>query len=162
ARGAARRKPSSEPRRPPSRPCRRASWSTARPRPARRTRRTERRRRPRAGRGRPRPVPTPPSARRSARALNPRPPRPAGGRRTAQPRRGPWTRCSTLPELPEVEVVRRGLEQGVVGRTIETVTVSHDRAVRRHVGGAADFVALLAGRTVLSAGRRGKYLWFPM
>ena len=44
-----------------------------------------------------------------------------------------------MPELPEVEVVRRGLEQHVAGRTIDKVTVLHSRAVRRHLAGAADF-----------------------
>ncbi len=67
-----------------------------------------------------------------------------------------------MPELPEVEVVRLGLERGVVGRTIASATVSHPRAVRRHEPGARDFAALLAGRTVLAARRRGKYLWLPL
>jgi len=67
-----------------------------------------------------------------------------------------------MPELPEVEVVRRGLERAVVGRTIDTVTVVHPRAVRRHLPGGADFEARLAGRTVVSARRRGKYLWLPL
>jgi formamidopyrimidine-DNA glycosylase len=67
-----------------------------------------------------------------------------------------------VPELPEVEVVRRGLDQFVVGRRIETVEVLHPRAVRRHVGGAADFVARLSGRTIDGARRRGKYLWLPV
>ncbi len=67
-----------------------------------------------------------------------------------------------MPELPEVEVVRRGLERGVVGRTIAVVEVHHPRAVRRHLAGAADFAALLAGRTVTAALRRGKYLWLPL
>jgi formamidopyrimidine-DNA glycosylase len=67
-----------------------------------------------------------------------------------------------VPELPEVEVVRRGLERGVAGRRIATVDVHHPRAIRRHEAGAADFVALLAGRTVESAQRRGKYLWLPL
>ena len=67
-----------------------------------------------------------------------------------------------MPELPEVEVVRRGLEQGVVGRTVATVDVHHPRAVRRHEAGAEDFAALLRGRTVLAALRRGKYLWLPL
>ena len=67
-----------------------------------------------------------------------------------------------MPELPEVEVVRRGLERWVVGRTIQRVTVAHPRAVRRHVGGADDFAARLAGRTVTAACRRGKYLWLPL
>ena len=67
-----------------------------------------------------------------------------------------------MPELPEVEVVRRGLERQVVGRTIAAVTVNHPRAVRRHVPGGADFAARLAGRTVTAARRRGKYLWLPL
>ncbi len=67
-----------------------------------------------------------------------------------------------MPELPEVEVVRRGLERGVVGRTIVAVEVHHPRAVRRHLAGAADFAALLAGRTATAALRRGKYLWLPL
>jgi formamidopyrimidine-DNA glycosylase len=67
-----------------------------------------------------------------------------------------------VPELPEVEVVRLGLEKGVAGRTIATVSVLHDRAVRRHAAGARDFVDLLRGRTVTAARRRGKYLWLPL
>jgi len=67
-----------------------------------------------------------------------------------------------VPELPEVEVVRRGLERGVAGRTIERVEVHHARAVRRHTAGADDFTALLQGRAVLGAQRRGKYLWLPL
>ena len=67
-----------------------------------------------------------------------------------------------MPELPEVEIVRRGLERGVVGRTIAAVQVHHPRAVRRHLAGATDFAALLTGRTVTAALRRGKYLWLPL
>ncbi len=67
-----------------------------------------------------------------------------------------------MPELPEVEVVRRGLQRGVAGRTIARVEVHHPRAVRRHEAGADDFAALLVGRTVLAARRRGKYLWLPL
>ena len=67
-----------------------------------------------------------------------------------------------MPELPEVEVVRRGLERGVAGRTVADVTVTHPRAVRRHVAGAADFAARLSGRAVTAVRRRGKYLWLPL
>jgi formamidopyrimidine-DNA glycosylase len=67
-----------------------------------------------------------------------------------------------MPELPEVEVVRRGLERGVAGRRIATVDVRHPRAVRRHTAGPDDFAALLTGRLVESANRRGKYLWLPL
>jgi formamidopyrimidine-DNA glycosylase len=67
-----------------------------------------------------------------------------------------------VPELPEVEVVRRGLEAHVVGRTIAHVDVLHARPVRRHLGGPADFAARLLGRRVEGARRRGKYLWLPL
>ncbi len=67
-----------------------------------------------------------------------------------------------MPELPEVEVVRRGLAAGVVGRTIERVDVQHARAIRRHLPGAADFSAVLAGQRIIDARRRGKYLWLPL
>ncbi len=71
-------------------------------------------------------------------------------------------RRSTVPELPEVEVVRRGAQQWVIGRTIAAIDVLHPRAIRRHVGGAADFGARLAGARVLSVDRRGKYMWLAM
>ncbi|HEY1571339.1 MAG TPA: bifunctional DNA-formamidopyrimidine glycosylase/DNA-(apurinic or apyrimidinic site) lyase [Pseudonocardiaceae bacterium] len=67
-----------------------------------------------------------------------------------------------MPELPEVEVVRRGLSDHVVGRTIAKAEVLHPRAVRRHLPGPADFEARLAGRTVTAARRRGKYLWWEL
>ncbi len=67
-----------------------------------------------------------------------------------------------MPELPEVEVVRQGLQQHVVGRTIDKVSVLHPRAVRRHLAGPADFADALAGRPVGGARRRGKYLWLPV
>jgi len=67
-----------------------------------------------------------------------------------------------VPELPEVEVVRRGLERRVAGRTIDKVTVLHPRAVRRHLAGVTDFTDALAGRTIAGARRRGKYLWLPI
>jgi formamidopyrimidine-DNA glycosylase len=67
-----------------------------------------------------------------------------------------------MPELPEVEVVRLGLERGVARRRIETVHVHHPRAIRRHAAGADDFVALLTGRRIDGAKRRGKYLWLPL
>jgi formamidopyrimidine-DNA glycosylase len=67
-----------------------------------------------------------------------------------------------VPELPEVEVVRRGVAEHVVGRTIAKVEVLHPRAIRRHLPGAADFEGRLAGRTVTAARRRGKYLWLEL
>lgn len=67
-----------------------------------------------------------------------------------------------MPELPEVEVVRRGLEKFTAGRLIEAVEVLHPRPVRRHLAGAADFVARLTGQRFGIAARRGKYLWLPL
>ena len=64
-----------------------------------------------------------------------------------------------MPELPEVEVVRRGLVDHVVGTRIDYVSVLHPRAARRHEFGSLDLESQLAHRTVLSAERRGKYLW---
>jgi len=64
-----------------------------------------------------------------------------------------------VPELPEVEVVRRGLHQYVVGRTISAVRVHHPRAVRRHEAGPADLTARLLDARITGTGRRGKYLW---
>lgn len=66
-----------------------------------------------------------------------------------------------MPELPEVEVVRRGLAAIVPGRTVASVHVSHPRAVRRHLPGPDDFQAQLAGRTFATPRRRGKFLWLP-
>ncbi len=67
-----------------------------------------------------------------------------------------------MPELPEVEVVRRGLQEHVVGRTITSIRVNHPRAVRRHEPGAADLTARLLGAGVTGTGRRGKYLWLAL
>jgi formamidopyrimidine-DNA glycosylase len=67
-----------------------------------------------------------------------------------------------MPELPEVEVVRRGLQAHVAGKTITAVRVHHPRAVRRHEAGPADLTARLLGARVSDTGRRGKYLWLTL
>jgi formamidopyrimidine-DNA glycosylase len=67
-----------------------------------------------------------------------------------------------VPELPEVETVRDGLDRHVVGRTISSVTVLHPRPVRRDHRGPAGFAAALTGRRIEAARRRGKYLWLPL
>lgn len=67
-----------------------------------------------------------------------------------------------MPELPEVETVRAGLAGHVVGRTILSVDVLHERAVRRHVPGAADFSGRLVGQRIEAVCRRGKYLWLEL
>jgi formamidopyrimidine-DNA glycosylase len=67
-----------------------------------------------------------------------------------------------VPELPEVEVVRAGLEPAVVGSSITSVSVFDERALTRHAAGAADFVDRLEGRSFTAASRRGKFLWLPL
>ncbi|ORB86290.1 DNA-formamidopyrimidine glycosylase [Mycobacterium kansasii] len=67
-----------------------------------------------------------------------------------------------MPELPEVEVVRRGLAAHVVGKTMAAVRVHHPRAVRRHEAGPADLTARLLGARITGTDRRGKYLWLML
>ncbi|ERL66359.1 bifunctional DNA-formamidopyrimidine glycosylase/DNA-(apurinic or apyrimidinic site) lyase [Schleiferilactobacillus shenzhenensis] len=62
-----------------------------------------------------------------------------------------------MPELPEVETVRRGLADTVVGKTIVNVTSDWPKIVGGDVGAFADVVV---GRTIEAIGRRGKYLLF--
>ena len=67
-----------------------------------------------------------------------------------------------MPELPEVEVVRRGLADWVSGRTIESVEVLDPRSIRRHALGVEDFIGNLQGAMVSDVVRRGKFLWLPL
>ena len=78
--------------------------------------------------------------------------------------RGPQlTRKTTVPELPEVEVVRAGLAPAVTGATITGVEVFEQRSLRRHDPPAGDFVGLRRpGARCSTPVRRGKFLWFPL
>ena len=67
-----------------------------------------------------------------------------------------------MPELPEVEVVRRGLVSWVRGRTITAVEVVDQRSIRRHALGPEDFTGNLEGVRVMDVVRRGKFLWLPL
>ena len=67
-----------------------------------------------------------------------------------------------MPELPEVEVVRRGLADHVQGRTITSVELRGHRVARRHLAGTQDLADRLAGRRIAAARRRGKYLWLDL
>ena len=67
-----------------------------------------------------------------------------------------------MPELPEVEVVRRGLHDHVVGRRIETALFIGPRVARRHLPGPVDLADRLRGNVVHAAHRRGKYLWLVL
>jgi formamidopyrimidine-DNA glycosylase len=67
-----------------------------------------------------------------------------------------------MPELPEVEVVRAGLEPAFVGSRIDAVDVFDSRSLKRHDARRGDFAGLLTGASVISAERRGKFMWFPL
>ncbi len=62
-----------------------------------------------------------------------------------------------MPELPEVEVLRRDLEKDVVGRKVKDVEVVTMRSVRRHRQ-RKQFIDPLVGTKIKSVERRGKYL----
>jgi formamidopyrimidine-DNA glycosylase len=62
-----------------------------------------------------------------------------------------------MPELPEVEVMRRDLEREVVGKKIKAVEVTGTRSVRRHKN-RKEFITVLTGRKITAVQRRGKYL----
>lgn len=67
-----------------------------------------------------------------------------------------------MPELPEVEVVRRGLDDHVRGGTVSSVVIRHPRTVRRDAAGAEGLTARMLGATVTGTARRGKYLWLVL
>jgi formamidopyrimidine-DNA glycosylase len=60
-----------------------------------------------------------------------------------------------MPELPEVETTRRGIERWLVGHRIEHVVV-RERRLRWRL--PRDFESRLAGGTVIAVERRAKYL----
>jgi formamidopyrimidine-DNA glycosylase len=66
-----------------------------------------------------------------------------------------------MPELPEVELIRRHLAPIVCGAVVVRAEVKHERMVRRQPPGPG-FASLLAGRRIESADRRGKLLLFPL
>ncbi|MBC7441536.1 MAG: bifunctional DNA-formamidopyrimidine glycosylase/DNA-(apurinic or apyrimidinic site) lyase [Ramlibacter sp.] len=67
-----------------------------------------------------------------------------------------------MPELPEVEVVRAGVEPAVTGAVIAGVEVFEERSLRRHDRALGPFGDLLQGTRILAAVRRGKFLWLPL
>jgi formamidopyrimidine-DNA glycosylase len=67
-----------------------------------------------------------------------------------------------MPELPEVEVVRSGIEPAVVGAVVAGVEVFDDRSLRRHDRSRGEFAELLEGQGISAAVRRGKFLWMPL
>ncbi|TFD55264.1 bifunctional DNA-formamidopyrimidine glycosylase/DNA-(apurinic or apyrimidinic site) lyase [Cryobacterium frigoriphilum] len=67
-----------------------------------------------------------------------------------------------MPELPEVEVVRAGLDPALTGASVTAVEVFEPRSLRRHDSTAGPFVDLLEGQRMLAVVRRGKFLWVPL
>jgi formamidopyrimidine-DNA glycosylase len=67
-----------------------------------------------------------------------------------------------MPELPEVETVRRGLEEHAMGQRVIDVRFGHPRTLRRQPGGQREFRDRLVGRELGQPQRRGKYLWIPL
>ena len=67
-----------------------------------------------------------------------------------------------MPELPEVEVVRAGLEPAITGSTVTGVRIFDERSLRRHDAPAEDFIDRLVGSTFGEPRRRGKFLWVPV
>jgi formamidopyrimidine-DNA glycosylase len=63
-----------------------------------------------------------------------------------------------MPELPEVESVRRQLEPGLTGRRVEDLWFDPHPNVLRQFYGAA----LMVGHTIRSVGRRGKFIICPL
>ena len=67
-----------------------------------------------------------------------------------------------MPELPEVETVRAGLDPAVRGSLVTGVRVLDVRSLRRHGGGPETFADELIGERFAAAVRRGKFLWLPL
>jgi len=67
-----------------------------------------------------------------------------------------------VPELPEVETVRSGLADLVVGSTVTAVQVFRPSCVRLQPGGEGEFAMRLQGMVLHAAVRRGKFLWIPL
>src|SRR5271170_7967109 len=61
-----------------------------------------------------------------------------------------------MPELPEVEIVRRGLRAKIPGETIQNVEVFREQSIGYPK--PKSFATLLVGRTFTDVSRRGKYL----
>jgi formamidopyrimidine-DNA glycosylase len=64
-----------------------------------------------------------------------------------------------VPELPEVETVRLGLEQNILGKKISKVEVFHPRATNPKSIAPLDS---LTGSKIISVNRRGKFLWLEL
>src|SRR5262249_58426968 len=86
------------------------------------------------------------------RSATPSPPTERGRRRAG--RTSP-DRRTTMPELPEVEVVRRDLEREIVGKRVKAVEADGMRSIRRHHN-RKQFANRLVGKRVAGIERRGE------
>lgn len=66
-----------------------------------------------------------------------------------------------MPELPEVETIRRQIAPHLSGQVVRAARVLRDRAVRAH-STPDDFITAISGRTILDVQRRGKVILFPL
>lgn len=62
-----------------------------------------------------------------------------------------------MPELPEVETVRRGLEKLILGKKISNIDIRYSKMIKTDLD---EFKRELPGQVFQSMGRRGKYLIF--
>ena len=62
-----------------------------------------------------------------------------------------------MPELPEVETIRRELERDIVGKRVKTVEVTNNRAIKKHTN-RKQFIGRVQGTKVTGIERKGKYL----
>lgn len=67
-----------------------------------------------------------------------------------------------MPELPEVETVRAGLAQHLVGARVESISVLDARSLKKNFSGAAGFGKELIGAQFQAVVRRGKFMWLPL
>ena len=67
-----------------------------------------------------------------------------------------------MPELPEVEITRRFLDEAMTSRVLTEVRTSHARTARHNSGGPAEVDQRLEGRLVLEVRRKGKFLSAPL
>jgi formamidopyrimidine-DNA glycosylase len=67
-----------------------------------------------------------------------------------------------VPELPEVELTRRHLDDAMSGRRLVWVSTTHPRTARHNAGGPREVEERLEGRTVLGVGRKGKFIAAPL
>ena len=65
-----------------------------------------------------------------------------------------------MPEMPEVETIRRSLDGYVSGKTIKSISVRLGRLIKWP--SPEEFVALATGRTIETLERRAKYLLFHL